>query len=225
MTTSDDRSSHQARAARLAERVQAGELARERLELAAYLGHAAARQAVPRPRPSTACAWGLHGVDAFFLDLDAYGEEVRDRANLAMCRALLPRWQEQYPAEAWLGEWLRDEERRIVEGRQGTPEERVERASRLRERLRAFPPFAALVGRWEGEAHLEYHSFLFAMTLVAAVQGQKVGVVAFDLAGSRLHRRGRAWLRRVVRREVAPWALGEGDPLSARPTPGAPSAG
>ncbi|MCW8141888.1 MAG: hypothetical protein KIT58_23525 [Planctomycetota bacterium] len=224
MATSDDRSSHQARAARLAERVQAGELARERLELAAYLGHAAARQAVPRPRP-TACQWGLHGVDAFFNDLDAYGDEVRDRANLAMCRALLPRWQEHYPEEAWLGEWLRDEERRVVEGRQGTPEERVERTSRLRERLWAFPPFAARVGRWEGEAHLEYHSFLFAVTLVAAVEGQKVGVVAFDLAGCRLHRRGRAWLRRVVRREVAPWALGEGDPLSEPRTPEAPSAG
>lgn len=224
MTTSDDRSSHQARAARLAERVQAGELARERLELAAYLGHAAARQAGPRPR-STACAWGLHGVDAFFNDLDAYGEEVRDRANLAMCRALLPRWQEQYPAEPWLGEWLRDEERRVVEGREQAPEERAERTARLRERLRAFPPFAALEGRREGEAHLESHSALFAFTLLEAVQGTRVGVVAFDLAGTELHRRGRAWLRRVVRREVAPWALGEGDPLSEPRTPEAPPAG
>lgn len=86
------------RARLLVERVRAGDLAADRLRLAAYLGHAGARLAVEGEswEPPTG------GLRAWVSGLVRYGKEARVRAALAICEAVVvePRGEVE-PTRPW----------------------------------------------------------------------------------------------------------------------------
>lgn len=73
----------------LLERVRAGELTRERLELAAYSGHAGARVAVPDVRSPAPDARSPRGSQAWIRGLARFGPVVELRAGLHAGRLIL----------------------------------------------------------------------------------------------------------------------------------------
>lgn len=202
-------------AAYLLERVRVGDLTRERLDLAAYLGHRACR-AVCTPR--AASFWdrvGSHGVDPYFTQLDTWGGETRDRSNCALAHALLPFWVRQYPGEQWLVQALRDEERRTRLRVDREDDDRRPLKRGLEERAIQFAPMRSTPGfpKIEPLASLSLH------TISCAISGASVGLVAFNVAAFASIPHGRGWARRTIRLEVVPWALGYGDPLQIRASP------
>lgn len=79
---------HDAAARLLVRRLRIGELGREGVELAAYLGHDAASRAVPELDPET------EGREALVEGLARWGKEAFVRAAVAAAYAVLPRFEE-----------------------------------------------------------------------------------------------------------------------------------
>jgi hypothetical protein len=79
---------HDAAAQLLVQRLRIGELGREGVELAAYLGHDAANRATPEVDPET------EGREALVEGLARWGKEAFVRAAVAAAYAVLPRYEE-----------------------------------------------------------------------------------------------------------------------------------
>lgn len=97
----------------LAERLRAGRLSRERLEVAALVGHEAARAALgAHPSPGSPSPGSPEGFDAWLAALEARGLDVTAGSTLALARLLVepapregaaaPFWAVVEAGEAWL---------------------------------------------------------------------------------------------------------------------------
>lgn len=197
----------QAQALLLLERVRVGDLAEERLRLAAYLGDEAARLA--RSAIGTAAC-----VDV--ADLEAYGREVVERACVATVRLLVPYWRGAFPQDLRIPSAVERAEHLIL----GVV--RREKAASI-EGLGSAEHDAARVlpdGLRSGQA-------LAAVAVDYAFAGVLFGNMGVRVVAGHAHRALRLWLavsedeagRRIhdaIAAEVVPWALGVRDPLRER---------
>lgn len=212
-------------AAWLGERLRTGDLAPERARLAAWLGHPAAEaltgvrfgdeplQSAGEVRRAEAALWegvAVAGPDAARRALLAHARRLH-RAALAPLRHDGRPPGERRRVEAAAG-WLRaaaqviEQAQALVLGPRPGADPRAQlgrAAAALRSARRPVAP-AALAG----EPAQAYRDLLEAVVVLDAAFERAPG----PLPPTRTPGRFRA-LRQVLRNEVAPWALGRGDPL------------
>lgn len=100
----------QARARLLAERVRVGDLAPDRLQLAAYLGDPQARQALGEQAPAQ-----VEQLSTWSEGLEQWGRDTLIRAALAAARLGLGVWRARYPADDHLPRGLESVERWVAD--------------------------------------------------------------------------------------------------------------
>jgi hypothetical protein len=83
----------------LAERARAGRLSRDKLELAAYLGHRAALSAIERTNPPWDPSSGPSWLEEVVRGLRAWSKEAGVRAAIAASRTAMKQWEARYGEE------------------------------------------------------------------------------------------------------------------------------
>lgn len=184
-------------AAYLKERVRAGELAWERLELAAYCGHAAACLATGSPASAMQAAW--------FEGLDRWGAETVLRACVAAARFVYPVWSKNMrgPQE---GEWV-TEALRAAEACLLAPSGEGERIAEQR----ASDAFgAAYESDLEGTVE---EAAADACAHAARAAARRSMTEALEAFRSAVRAERETEVVEAIREEVSDWALGREDPL------------
>jgi hypothetical protein len=206
-------------------RLRAAALTPERLACAAFLGDAAAQQAIEARAPEP---WELSDRDVWIARIKPVGKEAIVRAVLAVSRRALEVWELGFPderrprtaieaAEAWVRSQT-DETRKAAEAAYGGADEAA---------TAAHPDYSGLTQRLEDlgdddppdelrrEIGLaEDRSDAGERAACAAKCASRTNATA---AAQDLYQALRgAWLdATALRRELVPWLLGEGDPLAA----------
>lgn len=192
-----------ARARLLRERVRSGALARGSLRLASHLGDLDARAAVDGEAPFAPT------LDAWVLGLEPFGKEAALRVGVAAGYLALPVWEVALPEDPRLEHLLASVDRWILDPGERAQEDVIRCAGALRVEADWFedalgwiedsPPedllregglaLAEAVGLGAGFACIRVRNALDDFSEATSVPA----------------------LQSAVRREVLPWALGEGD--------------
>ena len=190
----------------LRERARAGMLSEDRLRLAAFLGHEAARLAAqdpPTPPEPAEERWFLWGQELARLD-----EQATVRCAVAIARHVLPRLAENDFADDMARDCLGCAERWALDPGDPGLEHDARAAMALRDEDGEEYGFPTPDAR---------HALAAARMAASAAGGRREGSATAQalIAGQALLGTAQAVLA-VVRGEVAPWALGYADPVAER---------
>lgn len=216
---------HAARARLLVTRVRSGALAPLRLELAAHLGDEGARLAAGQERPPV-----LDTVD-WVRALEAWGMEPLARASIAASLLLLPRWrlvrpQDERPARAIQATiaWVRCPCRRCQEVAASAGELADLAWSQAADELDArsvcqAARYCTYSARPSRPPRPEECGPEGSFTTDGDDAAECVALVIDGLTGTSTELDAARTVRAAVRDALAPWALGEADPLERHAGP------
>ena len=213
-------------------RVRAGDLQQERLELAAYCGHEAARRLEASEALEAGVSW-YEFISGFELGRD-WGNVVRVRVGVAIASLSLAPWLGLYPEDEVLPGALSDLERWVLGAYAWRDrDDLLQSAMGVREELNARwqghdavnpfgagPSLAELSGRPLWRVYLVlmrgYERQFTGRTTKGLVEAAFLAAKTLEWCEGLSEAESQSFVADRVRAEVVAWALGYGDPVRRR---------